>query len=380
MALRYLMALKRRFNFILLSSALVMLLYGGCLEIPRARADWKTEWDRTVEAAKKEGRLVLFMRRYEGVLDAFKKQYPEIEVVTVTGRGSQLGKRIVAERRAGKYLVDIYVGGPYTVASMLIPIKSLDPISEALILPEVRDESSWITGKHRYTDPGRKYNLAFIANPGARQIAYNTNLVNPAEFKSFRDLLNPKWKGKIVSMEPTARYIGATTQFMYYHPELGPEFFQEFFGGMDLTYSRSNRQMTDWLATGKYALCVGCLYIPRAQKQGLPVEQFDTSQWKEGSGISAGGGTISLINKAPNPNAARVFINWFLSRDGQMALQRVPDRDEHHNSGRMDIPKDDVDADHKLVEGKQYWDQNQAEWSDIKPIQKLAKTIMKKKS
>ncbi|MET0642859.1 MAG: hypothetical protein ABWZ17_00675 [Candidatus Binatia bacterium] len=46
-------------------------------------------------------------------------------------------------------------------------------------------------------------------------------------------------------------------------------------------------------------------------------------------------------------------------------------------SGRMDIPKDDIDADHKLVEGKKYWDQSQAEWSHVKPIAQLGKEIMR---
>ena len=76
-------------------------------------------------------------------------------------------------------------------------------------------------------------------------------------------------------------------------------------------------------------------------------------------------------------NAAKVFTNWFLSPKGQLTLQKISDGEEHHNSGRVDVPKDDVDADHKLVKGRKYWDQNQAEWSDVEPIHKLAKEIMK---
>jgi iron(III) transport system substrate-binding protein len=358
--------------------ALVILLVG--FVAGGALADWKNEWEKVVAAAKREGQFMLFMRRYEGVLDEFKKDYPQIKSIPVTGRGSELGNKIIAERRAGKFLVDVYVGGPYTVASTFMPAKAVDPIADALILPEVVDESRWITGRHRYTDIERKYNFAFIANPGSRQISYNTQLVDPKEFTTYRDLLHLKWKGKIVSLDPTQSYIGATTQFMYYNPELGHEYMRQFFGTMDLAFARDSRQMTDWLAAGKYAICVGCLYIAKAKKQGLPVDEFLTSDWKEGGGISAGGGTISLINQAPHPNAARVFINWFLSAKGQLTLQKIADGGEHHNSGRIDIPKDAVDEDHKLIEGKKYWDQNQAEWSDMAPVLKLAKEIMQARS
>jgi hypothetical protein len=82
--------------------------------------------------------------------------------------------------------VDIYVGGPYTVASSLIPARAVDPISDVLFLPEVLDESKWITGRHRYTDPERKYNFAFVANPGSTQIAHNTNLVVPERLRLIR--------------------------------------------------------------------------------------------------------------------------------------------------------------------------------------------------
>jgi hypothetical protein len=107
-----------------------ILLLGDYFWNASARADWKKEWEKTLAAAKKEGQVVLLMRRYEGVFGEFRKEYPEIKVVTITGRGSDLGNRIVAERRAGKFLVDIYVGGPYTVASSLMPAKAVDPISE----------------------------------------------------------------------------------------------------------------------------------------------------------------------------------------------------------------------------------------------------------
>ena len=338
--------------------------------------DWKAGWEATIAAAKKEGEIVMFTRRYDEIVEAFNKAYPGIKVITVTGRGSELGTRIISEQRAGKYLVDLYIGGPYTVDSMLLPAKSLDPISEMLVLPEVMDGPHWLTGKVRYSDPERKYNIAFLANSGGGQISYNAKLVKTGDFKSWHDLMDPKWNGKIVTLDPTQTFIGGTTQFMYFSPALGPDFFKAFYSKPDLTYASNNRQMTDWLAAGKYAVCIGCLHVESAIKQGLPLGIFDTAIWREGASYLAGSGTISLIKNAPHPNATKLFVNWFLSREGQIVLQNTDDRGTHHNSSRVDIPKDIVSEENRLIEGAVYQDQNSPDWADVRPMIALGKKII----
>jgi iron(III) transport system substrate-binding protein len=344
---------------------------------PAAADDaWKADWERTVAAAKKEGKLVLYMRRYDAVLKDFTKKYPEIKPVIVTGEGSEVGARILAERRADKYLVDFYVGGPQTVLTILQPAGALDDISRQLVLPEVLDESAWVNGLLRYSDRERKYNIAFLANPGSSQVSYNSDLVGTKEITSYKDLLDPKWKGKIVSIDPTQRFFGALTQFIYYNPDMGPAFFRKLFGDAGIVYARNNRQMTDWLASGKFAICMGCLYVEKARQQGLPVGVFDTTYFKEGASFQAGSGSISLIKQAPNPNAAKLFVNWLLSREGQTAVQKVSDAGEHMNSGRVDIPKDDVDPDNRLVPGRHYFDQSNPDWADLDPVIALGKEIM----
>jgi ABC-type Fe3+ transport system substrate-binding protein len=223
---------------------------------------------------------------------------------------------------------------------------------------------------------GRKIYFAYLASPSTAQLSYNANLVNPKDFKSYWDLVNPKWKGKIVSLDPRDTGLGAPMQFLYYHPELGPDFIKKLFGGMDITYSKNFRQMTDWLSQGKYAICLGCKDAQRAKTLGLPVDELDTGMWKEGSGFSTGGGSISLLNQAPHPNAAKVFINWFLSRKGQVALQKLGDPDDPPNSRRIDIPKDDIPADNRLQEGRKYFDVVRSEYADMTPIFELGKEIM----
>jgi ABC-type Fe3+ transport system substrate-binding protein len=148
---------------------------------------------------------------------------------------------------------------------------------------------------------------------------------------------------------------------------------------MDVTYGRDRRQITDWLAQGKFAICLGCRDAQRAKTQGLPVDVMDTGEWKEGESLTTGGGSISLIKGAPHPNAAKVFINWFLSRKGQIALQKYKDLygELPPNSRRLDIPKDDLPAENRLVKERKYMDVSRAEWQDMTPIFKLVKEAMK---
>jgi iron(III) transport system substrate-binding protein len=341
-----------------------------------AQSDRQKEWEKTLAAARKEGQVNIYIYRYEGLLQDFKRDYPGINVVSVTGRGSELTNRIIAERRAGKFIADVYSGGTNSLYNTLYKGKALDPLKPVLMLPEVVDTSKWYGNEHRYADPEQQYIFAFIGSPSNAQLAYNTNLVNPKEFKSYQDVIHPRWKGKIVSLDPRDTGLGATMQFYYYSPEIGPEFMKKFFGGMDITYAKNFRQMTDWLAQGKFAICMGCKDSMRAKNQGLPVDDFDTNRWKEGSSFSAGGGSLGLMNQAPHPNAAKVFINWFLSRKGQMALQKLGDVDDPANSRRIDIPKDDIPADNRLQSGVKYFDVVKPEYGDMKPIFALAKEIM----
>jgi len=368
--------------------ALAFLLFLWLAIVPEAGAQtgWKKDWEQTLEAAKKEGQVSLYMcstcsatNQYEKILAEFAKEYPGIKIVTVAGSGAQLTARETAERRAEKYLADIHGGGANGAFNVLHKAKALDPIKSLLVLPEVVDESTWYGGKHQYIDPEGKHIFAYLASVSTAQLFYNTQLVKPGDFKSYWDVTNPKWKGKIVTLDPSNTGLGATMQFFYYHPELGPDFIRKLFGEMEVTYSRDYRQMVDWLAQGKFALCVGCKETDKAKSQGLPIGDFDTSLWKEGASFSAGGGTLSFFNKAPHPNAAKVFVNWFLSRKGQTALQKYGNPEDPPNSRRIDIPKDGVPMRNQLIAGRKYLDVTNPEWSDMTPIFQLAKEVMKGK-
>ena len=330
---------------------------------------WQVNWEKTVAGAKKEGRVNVYIDYGAApVLDAgvFQRAYPGIKVVAVAQRRSEV--RITAERRARKYIPDVNIAGITQNYPNLYKIKALDPIKSALILPGVVDEAKWWQGRHRYADPKKEYVFIFLGIPQFGSLAYNTDLVRPEEIKSFWDLLNPKWKGKIEARDMRIPGPGGgALRFFYNNPQLGPKFIKGFFGGMDVTLFRNIRQGTDWLARGKFAICFGCGGVDRARTQGLPVEKLGLM--KEGAGLVAQYGTISLMNKAPHPAAAKVFINWFLSREGQLTLQTalanmqegVPD------SLRTDIPKDDIRPLDRRMEGISYVEMFSPERMNMRP-------------
>lgn len=364
------MIYAKRFTIALL---LAVVLRTGAF----AAETWQIEWDKTIKAAEQEGQVVVYSLSEIGEAIAntgFQKKFPRIKVSVVTARGGEHVSRVMAERRAGKFLADIGNLGntsPYT----LYQSKSLDPITSAFILPEVKDESKWWQGKQQFIDPEGRYILVYVGAP-LFLVGYNTKLVNPAGFKSYWDLLDPKWKEKIVAFDPKAGGFAATRdRFFYHNPELGPVFLRRLFSEMALTLYARFPQGEDWLAAGKYSLCL-CRHqsISEAKAQGLPVDLIEPTRFKEGVGVETRAKTLVLMNQAPHPNAARVFLNWFLSREGQSDFQTTSGRfidAGAEGSLRMDISKDEIPPRNRLNPGVKYVSQWNPEYFDMKPIAKL---------
>jgi iron(III) transport system substrate-binding protein len=340
--------------------------------------EWRARWDQTVAAAKKEGQLSIYGGEeitHPEIIGEFRKEFPDIKIVIVSGH-SEVIQRIVAERRAEKYLVDLFAYGPNAARTAYL-LRFLDPILPALILPEVTDVSKWYGGKHHYGDAEGKYVFIYEGTPNSPSLAYNTKEINPSQFTSIWDILNPKWVGKIGYFtygEGSA--IPTPILMFYYHPDVGPEFLKRLFREMKLIVSANRRQATDWLAQGKYVLCVMCRDLEKAQKQGLAVAGFGPNDLKEGGSLGGGNSSvITLLNRAPNPNAAKVFLNWYLSRRGQMTWQRVMNLkvQEPSNSMRIDIPTDDVLPEARRMEGRKY---PFVTFLDPKPVQKIYKDLL----
>ena len=357
---------------------LACVLGSSAIATAADEAKSENDWWRVVEAAKKEGQLTVYISGYEAVLPFFEKEFPEIKLTAVTARGNQLGQRLLSERRAEKYLADVVSSGANPNYQVFYPAKALAPIKAALILPEVVDQTKWYLNKHQYSDPESQYVFNYVGSATYGAVNYNSKLVDIKEFKSYWDLLNSKWKGKIEARDIREAGPGAgNTRFFYYHSDLGPPFIRKLFGEMDATLFRDFRQGPDWLATGKFSICFFC-DVDVLKQQGLPVDTFGPRVFKEGGGLVQQFGTLSFVDRAPHPNAAKVFINWLLSRRGQIALQRSQANAESPaDSLRIDIPKDDVPFQSRRLDGVRYLDTGRPEWIEMKRILDVVNEALK---
>ena len=202
---------------------------------------------------------------------------------------------------AKSFLADVFNSGGVTTYEQLYIAKALDPIKPALILPEITDVTKWYQSRHHYNDPENQYVFSYVGSATYGSVSYNTKLVDAKDFKSYWDLLNPKWKGKIISRDIRVPGPGSgNARLFYYLPDVGPSFIKKLYGDMDTTLFRDYRQGIDWLAVGKAAICFFC-EVDVSKQQGLPVDTIGPGIFKEGAGLVQQFGTLTLVNRAPHP-------------------------------------------------------------------------------
>lgn len=286
-------------------------------EAPKpVQASWEREWERTLAAAKKEGSVVVAGTAGGPVRSALVGEFKKaqgISVEWISGRGVDTSEKLFAERRAGLYLADVYIGGSGTSLTSLKPAGVFQPLEPALILPEVLDPKVWRGGKLGWIDEDHQ-NLSFLAF-AVPPILINTTMVGPDEIKSYRDLLAPKWKGKIVMYDPTSRGLGGKWATIAGSKIIGWDYLRQL-AKQEPAITTDRRLQVEWVARGKHAIGIAAESPPIAefQKVGAPIKRLTPV---EGTISDSGSGTLAFIDRAPHPNASKVFINWLLTKEGQ---------------------------------------------------------------
>jgi iron(III) transport system substrate-binding protein len=322
---------------------------GGLTLLAATNSAGAASWDETVTAARAEGELVVVLggaasRNYRPIFRLFQDKFG-VRTTVSTGGGSKQADRILAERAAGKYEVDVMMVGGTTANDRLVPNGVVDPIAPVLFHPDVVKKSLWYKEKHHYSDAEEKYVFAFSGTADITPVLmrFNTKKLPIEEAKKIDSawtFLDKRFAGEIVALPPTIAGAGGTYFTVPVHPDLGEKYLRRFFSPeLNVAFIQDYRQIADGVAKGKYtmAIFVGSAGrdIDSLGKKGLPVANFSRvleKPMKERPILGASGASnnLTVFNRRPHPSAAKLFVNWFLSKEGQTVMhtksEGIPDQ------------------------------------------------------
>lgn len=315
-----------------------------------AREGLNAEWEKTVDAAKKEEKVVVYSTLLTEMLrdisPMFKSKYG-LAIDITGGRGTEFRAKLLTEQKNGIFWTDIAISGLNTIFSIK-EAGATEPLVPNLIWPEVTDPKVYYGGEIPFADKDRRI-FRTMAYP-THSYLINNELVKPEDIKSFYDLLNPRFKGKIVMSDPmvTGSAFNLFSTLLY-RQIMNLDFFRQL-AKQEPVLTRDLRLEVEWLARGKYSIDWGAQNAPiqEFKRQGAPLTLLVA---KEGTYLSASAGNLILVKQSPHPNAARVFINWLLSREGQIMEQKYMGS----HSSRADIPTEGVEPNQIRKAGDKYF-------------------------
>jgi ABC-type Fe3+ transport system substrate-binding protein len=231
----------------------------------------------------------------------------------VPARGAALITRMVEEHKAGVSHFDLHIGGTESAVKGLMAQGILDAVEPWFVIAEVKEAKNW-WGGHIWMDNAKRFIYSFAAYQ-TESLWYNTKLVKPEEFHSFDDLLNGKWQGKIGLSDPRTPGSGAS-MWSYMRAIKGEDFLKKLVA-QKLFLTRDLRLLAENTAKERVAIAIGVAYADFLPflNAGLPVKPLPRP--KEGMYVTTGYGGLMTLKNAPHPNATRLFVNWFLSKEGQ---------------------------------------------------------------
>jgi iron(III) transport system substrate-binding protein len=275
-----------------------------------------------VEGARKEGQLVFYsgmpIPDAQEILSTLEKKYPFIKTTFYRATGSALVSRIQTEQRAGTHIWDVMNATgfePYALVEQGYFAKY--DSAERRDFPEGHKDNDgmWAT---MYTTP--------------MVVSYNVKLVAPADLpKDYADLLSPKWKGR----------LGMDSSDLEWYANLrkiwGAEKARNFLEGLkrqDIRFAQGRSMLTGLLSGGEIALLVNNFLqnAIEAKHKGSPVEFLALDP------VVSAAGLVGINRLAPHPNAARLFVDFVLSREGQELIVK-----SDRSSVRKDVAGNPLD-------------------------------------
>jgi iron(III) transport system substrate-binding protein len=260
--------------------------------------------DPTIEAAKREGEVVFYASMNLGeaniMISEFEKRFPFIKVRLNRAGSEKLLTRVLTEARAKKNLADVIQTVEFSMHIMNrggILARYL-PQGNSLYAKEFKTEGYWTTVYY---------------NPYV--VAYNTKLVSPRTVpRTYEDLLEPNWKGKMMMEGTKADWFAGILQIM--GQERGLRFMREL-AKQQVMPREGHELLAQLIAAGEGSLDINipASSVDRVKARGAPIE------WAALGAVPAIMVGIGISAQARHPNAAKVFLDFALSRDGQKLQQ-----------------------------------------------------------
>ncbi len=361
-------------KFASILAAGVFVLFSGAGA--SAKEAWEVTWDNLLTAAKKEGTVTVsgppgaFQRQV--ITAEWAKTFPDIKLEYTGARGTQIVAKIVRERTSNLFNWDIVLASTSPTVFSLVPIDALAPLREAIVRPDITQDKTWVAGFDAgFMDKGKKYFYNAMGTAGQALGYANRDCVSKQVFSTSADMMKPELKNKIVWYDPTRPGTGSRGTWVLSLAQ-GEAWMKRLFQTHGVVFSRDYRQMTDWLVSCRVSVAIGMPndVLEQMQQQGIGknVEELSGPAYfgKYNPGGAGGNESIGWFNKAPHPNAAKLFVNWYLSRDFQQAYaSKVSD-----NSRRVDTKPGDPDPSHEMKQGVVYhnW-ANEEATVEIKALQ-----------
>lgn len=339
-----------------------------------SKETWEVEWEKTLQEAKNEGKVVIYgspkPAAYSAITAGFKKAFG-LDIETVTGPSAQIIAKVKRENTAGLSLADVVLIGGSVAVLNLGPLDLLAKLDPLLILPEVKDDKVWYRKslENQFLDP-QHLSIVFISSLDT-PLAINTRLVGPEDVKELDDLLQPRWKDKLLINDPTTSGKGQSS-FAMIGKMKGWDFWRTI-ARQNPTLLRDNRLQMEWLSQGKFPLLVSP--SPSSAQDfisaGAPIAFI---RLRKDHYVASSGGVISVFKNAPHPNATRLFLNYLLSKEGQTLWSRA----EGDQSSRMDVPTEGLDPERLVTPGVVYpaldeWEVTM--WREKNNVEEIAKEI-----